>query len=204
MTRQVDFIIVGSGFAGSVMAMILRRLGKSVVMLEKGKHPRFAIGESSTPLTNLLIEEIARKYNLPDLASFSKWGTWQSTHPEIACGLKRGFTFYKHAFGRELDFADRTQQLLVAASPHDRIADTHWYRPDFDAYLAQSAKTLGVDLIEGACGEWRVANEKRWTLEGEANGESFKVESDFLIDASGPRGFLFRHFGAVESRAGFA
>src|ERR1051325_4724960 len=133
----IDFIIVGSGFAGSIMAMILKRLGKSVAVLEKDRHPRFAIGESSTPLANLLLEELARKYDLPELAGFSKWGSWQKAHPEIACGLKRGFTFYKHEFGREVDFHDRTQQLLVAASPHDRIADTHWHRPVVYAALAR-------------------------------------------------------------------
>jgi len=47
-----DIAIVGSGFAGSLLAMIARRLERSVILLERFKHPRFAIGESSiTPLT---------------------------------------------------------------------------------------------------------------------------------------------------------
>jgi FADH2 O2-dependent halogenase len=189
--RKVDVIVVGSGFAGSILAMILRRLGGSVLMLEKGKHPRFAIGESSTPLANLLLEELAARYNLPDLATFSKWGTWQAAHPEIACGLKRGFTFYKHEFGREVDFADRTQQLLVAASPHDRIADTHWYRPDFDAYLAQQARALGAELIEETSFELKRA-EAGWMVSGQSPSGAFSREAGFVIDASGPRGCLFK------------
>jgi FADH2 O2-dependent halogenase len=60
-----------------------------------------------------------------------------------------------------------------------------------------------VELIEGASGEWRVANEARWKIEGEADGRRFGVEADFLIDASGPRGFLFRQFGFEECRGGF-
>src|SRR4051812_37131347 len=197
--RKFDVVIIGSGFGGSIMAMILRRLGRTVLILEKGKHPKFAIGESSTPLANLLLEEIARKYDLPDLGTFSKWGTWQAAHPEVACGLKRGFTFYKHEFGREVDFSDRSQQLLVAASPHDRIADTHWYRPDFDAHLAGKARVLGAELIEAASGEWRVVSDGRWRIEGKADGKEFAFEADFLLDASGPRGFLYRHFDFAES-----
>ena len=70
-----DVAIVGSGFAGSLLAMILRRQGRSVILLEKGKHPRFAIGESSTPLSNLLLEDLALRYDLPGIAPLTKWGT---------------------------------------------------------------------------------------------------------------------------------
>jgi FADH2 O2-dependent halogenase len=84
---DADVAIVGSGFAGSLAALILRRQGKSVALLERGRHPRFAIGESSTPLANLLIEEIADRWDLPRLRPFSKWGTWRASHPEVACGL---------------------------------------------------------------------------------------------------------------------
>src|SRR5205085_5475889 len=108
------------------------RLGRSVILLEKGRHPRFVIGESTTPLTNLLLEELANRYDLPRLLPLSKWGSWQRAYPQVACGLKRGFTFYHHTFDYSFTSQpDHRDQLLVAASPHDEIADTHWYRPDF-------------------------------------------------------------------------
>ena len=56
---DADFAGVGSGFAGSITAMALAGRGHRVVMIERGRHPRFAIGESATPLTNLLLEELA-------------------------------------------------------------------------------------------------------------------------------------------------
>src|SRR4249919_680520 len=93
---DTDIAIVGSGFAGSLTALALRRRGVRVALIERGRHPRFAIGESSTPLANLLIEEIADRYDLPRLRAFSKWGTWQRARPEVAGGLKRGFTFLFH------------------------------------------------------------------------------------------------------------
>ena len=92
-----DLAVVGSAFAGSLVAMIARRLGQSVVLIERGRHPRFAIGESSTPLANLLLEELATRYDLPRLLPLTKWGAWQLAYPELGCGLKRGFTFYHHA-----------------------------------------------------------------------------------------------------------
>ena len=96
MKTDFDIAVVGSGFGGSLTAMIARRLGRSVILLERGRHPRFAIGESSTPLANLLLEELALRYDLPRLLPLAKWGSWQKTYPQIACGLKRGFTFYQH------------------------------------------------------------------------------------------------------------
>ena len=59
LSATYDIAIVGSGFAGSLLAMIARRCGRSVLLLEKGAHPRFAIGESSVPLANLFLGELA-------------------------------------------------------------------------------------------------------------------------------------------------
>ena len=72
MSEQYDIAIVGSGFAGSLLAMIARRLGRAVDLIERNKHPRMVIGESSTPLTNLLLEDLTTRYNLPALTSLSK------------------------------------------------------------------------------------------------------------------------------------
>ena len=88
----------------SLTALALRRRGRRVALVERGRHPRFAIGESSTPLANLLIEEIADRYDLPRIRAFSKWGTWQRDPPDVAGGLKRGFTFFFHRPGER--FAD--------------------------------------------------------------------------------------------------
>ena len=49
---DADVAVVGSGFAGSLVSLALTRRGRRVVMIERGRHPRFAIGESSTPLAN--------------------------------------------------------------------------------------------------------------------------------------------------------
>lgn len=191
MSADYDIAVVGSGFAGSLLAMIARRLGKSVVLLERGKHPRFAIGESTTPLSNLLLEELATRYQLTNLLPLCKWGTWRKAYPELACGLKRGFTFYHHEPGREVE---RDDQLLVAASPRDGIADTHWYRADVDAFFVSEAQKAGVDYRD----EVRLSGAHESDDEVHVEGASFSVRARFVVDASGPRGFLHQAFALPE------
>lgn len=175
------------------MAMIARRLGHSVILLERGKHPRFMIGESSTPLSNLLLEDIAIRYDLPAIRPLAKWGSWQRSHPEIACGLKRGFTFYHHKPGQpDAPDPERKNQLLVAASPHDRISDTHWFRADFDAFLVQRAQLLGADYIDEVKLDKLTECPNGFVLEGIKHGQPATFCAGFVIDATGPRGFLHR------------
>src|SRR5881409_1201452 len=129
MKESCEIVIVGSGFAGSLMARVLAVLGYDVVLLERGSHPRFAIGESSTPLANLSLERIGVRYGLSDCYQLATHGRWLSHFPQLRRGLKRGFTFYRHHLGEP--FADNgleSERLLVAASPGDALADTHWLR----------------------------------------------------------------------------
>ena len=133
-SHDVDVAVIGAGFGGALTALALRRLGRSVVLVDRGRHPRFAIGESSTPLANILIEELAAKYDLPRVAPLVEVGHLAAAYPDLPVGLKRGFSFFHHALDRPFDDdGSHARQLLVAASPHDAIADTHWYRPAFDA-----------------------------------------------------------------------
>jgi FADH2 O2-dependent halogenase len=183
---------VGSGFGGSLLAMIARRLGLSVALLERGRHPRFAIGESSTPLANLLLEELARRYELPRLLPLTKWGSWQSAYPEIGCGLKRGFSFYHHERDRPFTARpDRSDQLLVAASPHDAISDMHWYRADVDHFFVREAQALGAAYLDEVALDRFTPGEEH-ELEGTRGGQRIAVRARFVVDATGPRGFLHR------------
>lgn len=191
--RDFDLIVVGAGAFGSLTAMIARRLGMEVCLVERGIHPRFAIGESTSPLTNLLLEELADRYDLPRLRPLCQWGTWTRAYPDLPVGLKRGFTFYHHQAGKEFA-ADpgRERQLLVAASPNDDVADTHWRRAEFDHFLVREAQGLGVDYldrVELQSWDYRAGAA---ILEGERRGAPLRLQAPLVIDASGPRGALTR------------
>ena len=146
MTRPFDLAVVGSGFAGSLLAAIARRLGLSVVLVEKGSHPRFAIGESSSPLANLLLEELTERYGLERIRPLAAFGSWVAERPELDCGLKRGFTFYGERPGVAFRARpDRANELLVAASPHDGMGDIHW--------MDWGVARFFVEKTERLCGE---------------------------------------------------
>jgi FADH2 O2-dependent halogenase len=199
MKMKYDIAVVGSGFAGSMLAMIARRLGHSVVLIEKGTHPRVVIGESSTPLANLLFEELCVRYDLPTLKPLAKWGSWQRAHPEVACGLKRGFTFHHHALHGERSFdPEHKDQLLVAASPHNEISDTHWYRAHFDHFLVKEAETIGVDYFDRVALQSCEDEVDGLRLRGERDGNNVEFYAQFVVDATGPRGFLHRALGLSE------
>jgi FADH2 O2-dependent halogenase len=200
-----DLAIIGSGFGGSLLAMVARALDLSVLLVERGRHPRFAIGESTSPLTNLLLEQIARRYRLTRLLPLTTFGEWQRAYPEIGCGLKRGFTYYKHAPGEPFQSrADRANELLVAASPHDEIADMHWLRSDVDHFLVTEAVALGVEYLDETETTLDTVGEGGARATLSRHGERRQVSCRLLVDATGPRGFLHRALGLEEQRfAGF-
>jgi FADH2 O2-dependent halogenase len=187
--------IVGSGFAGSILARVLQVQGHQVLLLDRNCHPRFALGESSTPLAAICLERLAKRYGLEDLHALAAWGHWKERLPHLRCGLKRGFTFYGHTPGRPYkNGIANERRVLVAASPTDAIADTHWLRADVDQHLALQAAATGVELLE----EVELTGlEPRfgggWFLSGTHQQQAVRFETDLLIDASGPGGFLAKH-----------
>src|ERR1044072_6153200 len=53
----VDVAIIGAGPAGVVAAVLLRKAGRSVLVLERQHFPRFSIGESLLPQSMTYLEE---------------------------------------------------------------------------------------------------------------------------------------------------
>ena len=208
VTQSCEVAIVGSGFAGSLLARVLAKLGYDVVLLERGTHPRFAIGESSTPLANLSLQRLASRYGLADCSELATYGGWLRHRPEIRRGLKRGFTFYRHHPGER--FANRafdSERLLVAASMDDLISDTHWLRADVDHHFVREAVAAGVDYRDHVEVETAEFGSDGVRLNGNRHGAAFNLRANFVIDASGPGGFLARQLsipsglGQTETRS---
>lgn len=180
---EADIAILGSGFAGSLAALALQREGFRTVVLDRASHPRFAIGESSTPIADMILRDLSDRYDLPRIQPLSRYGTWKATYPELGVGRKRGFSYFYHKPDRPFEpRGDRSTELLVAASIDDALSDTHWLRADVDAFLADELRHTGIPLLEHA-EITRIEPGKRCLAM--QNGDEMELRSGFVIDATG-------------------
>jgi len=197
---HVDFAILGAGFAGSLMSMIVRRLGYSVALIDKSSHPRFAIGESSTPVANFVLRDLAVRYDFPQLLPLCKFGPWQRHYPKLGCGLKRGFTYFQHLPGQPFRAdSSHSNELSVAASLDNERSDTHWLRADLDAFLADEAQRLDVAYFDQT-ELTDVRRDSPWVIEGRRRGQPLRLRAEFVIDATGEGAVLPRLLNIPSAR----
>lgn len=183
--HQADVAILGAGFGGSLTALLLKQLGLKPLLIERGDHPRFALGESATPLADLVLADLARRYDLPRIAPLAEYGSWQKAYPQLVCGLKRGFSYFHHQAGQPWrPRPAHGSELLVAASLGPGDADTHWLRSQFDHFLMREAEAAGIPYLERTQIH-ELTGGPPWTLLGTSDGRPCTLAAKFLIDASG-------------------
>ena len=168
---QYDLAILGSGFGGSITALIARQMGLNPILIEKNSHPRFSIGESSTPQASIALTSIAEKYNLPRLAPLARYGNLKDTYAELNCGPKRGFTYIHHP--------NTEDSLLIAASPDGYDCDSHWYRADLDSFLVNEVIEADIPYFENT--DVVLEQDGDWHL----SAENFSCNAECVIDATG-------------------
>lgn len=188
MSRRIDVAVLGSGFGGSLLAILLDRIGLSCLVVERGAHPRFAVGESSTPIADLVLRDLAARYDLPWLEPLTRYGPWCRTYPDVGRGLKRGFSYFPHRPGEAFrPYPDHRTELLVAANRDDEHADTQWMRSDVDAFLVARVREQGIEVRERTV----TALERRgdgWRLTLTRGGDVKVVDAGFVVDATGEGG----------------
>jgi tetracycline 7-halogenase / FADH2 O2-dependent halogenase len=192
MITRYDFLIIGSGFASSVLAIVLQRLGYRCVLIEAHQHPRFAIGESSTPIADQILLDLGEDFCLPELSRLGRWATARQI-PDVVVGCKQGFSYF---FADSANDQRPVPMLLVPASPSAAVADSHWHRGSVDHYLAKCAKARGVDLRLQTRVTGLQRDEPGWIVELSTSGSESdvgdveRVAASFVVDGSGPAGVL--------------
>jgi len=171
-------------------------------VVDRARHPRFAIGESSTPIADSILRELTTRFDLPNLTPLCTYGSARRELAHVTVGLKRGFCYFQHQPDQPFDVNLRQgNQLIVAASADDEHSDTHWLRSEVDQFFANQLDEEQIDLFE----ETEIVSIERhngWrVMLCDSTGDS-ALRAGFIIDASGSAGVLLRALGVVKDAAG--
>lgn len=185
-----DCLIVGSGLFGSAAALVLRRSGLRVLVVEAKRHPRFAIGESMVPTTTRGLEWLARTYDVPELRAVSHYLGLR----ELDCAgwPKQAFWFGYSRPGQAMQWSD---QLMYISPGLPQGPDVHVLRADTDAYLVSCFPAYGVEYRDQTVLD-------RLTLESEGVAAKLTshagvetVRARYLLDCTGYASAIARQLG---------
>jgi FADH2 O2-dependent halogenase len=182
-----DVIILGSGMAGSVLGAVLARNGASVLLVDAGVHPRFAVGESTTLYTLKAMRLLAARYGVPELEAITSYEDCLETVGPTA-GTKRHFGFMLHHEGEEPDPAEVNQ----FSPPSKALQTSHLHRPDSDSYLFHTAIRYGCVARQAfRVGEVELGEDEVAVVG--PGGERYTGR--YLVDASGFRSPIAHQLG---------
>ena len=186
-TNDADVIIIGGGPAGSALGTYLAREGHKTLIIEKDIHPRDHVGESLTPSTNLIFEELGFLDKMNDAGFVHKPGTgWNSPRSPLWKFVEVWLFEYP---------------IPNAPQPYTYNAE----RDVMDTMLLRHAHENGAKVLQG------VKVQKVLFEDGRAVGVRAQVtdgwERDLyaklIVDASGRRCFLATQLGMKKKDANF-
>lgn len=186
MEKVYDAIIVGSGVTGSLGATILSKLGYDVLLLEKGQHPRFALGESATPLTTYYFEKFSKQYEIPELKSLSEYSMMKK-ETSLNCGPKELFYYMPHKLD-ETPVKDKIAKDEIVVQT--RTVDLQYDRADLDHYLTKLSQKYGSEYIDNITVKHVLFNEDLVLVKAEKDKQDFEFKGKFIIDSTGFQSLL--------------
>lgn len=176
-----DVAIIGTGIAGGTLGWILAHAGLKVVMIEREHHPKFAVGESTIPQTSMNFSFLSERFGIPELGHLSHFHTLNE-HVTETCGIKRGFNYIYHYFGKPQNPDQQNQTVL---NP-----ECHLYRQEVDAYVTFKAVSAGAALHQRT--EVKTVEIDGAGVRLETSKGLFKAR--YVVDAAGPGSPLAKMF----------
>jgi len=172
-----DVAVIGGGPGGSSTATALARRGRSVVVLERERFPRFHIGESQLPWTNEILRALGVRDTIAGSGFVEKWGA-----------------SFRGPDGPEERYADFSNALETPTPQTFQVL-----REKFDEILLRHSEKSGARVLE----EHRLLDaefDSDGVTLGFADrlGGAGTMRVGVVVDASGRAGILVKRFGRHE------
>ncbi|WLH13224.1 NAD(P)/FAD-dependent oxidoreductase [Pseudomonas hefeiensis] len=161
-TERRQVVVIGAGPSGAIAAALLKRKGHDVLVIERQHFPRFSIGESLLSHCLDFVEE-AGMLDAVNAAGFQRKNGAAFAWGERYSAFDFGDTFSK---GKPTTFQVQ--------------------RADFDKLLADQAALQGVEIRYGQAitrADFTLARPQLGVQR--EDGSEYRVEADFVLDASG-------------------
>jgi flavin-dependent dehydrogenase len=172
--QSYDVIVIGGGPGGSTVATCLARAGRSVLVLEREKFPRFHVGESLLPFSLPIFERIG-------VAEKVRKAGYQ---------VKHGAFFWNEANGsiRPVDFATGIDDRHPSAY---QVKRAH-----FDDLLLRHSEASGAQVREETTVDRVLFEEGRAIgVVARSGGVVEEIRARVVVDASGQTALLSRQLG---------
>jgi flavin-dependent dehydrogenase len=157
----VDVAIIGAGPSGAVAAALLRKAGRSVLVLERQHFPRFSIGESLLPQSMAYLEEA---------------GMLQAV-VEAGFQYKNGAHFVWRDQASSFDFREKHSPGWGTTYQVERAK--------FDEVLIRCAEEQGAEVRFGHMVRAMRTGSAPLLEVVDEGGNEYQVEARFVLDASG-------------------
>jgi flavin-dependent dehydrogenase len=174
MAQFYDAAVIGGGPAGSTVATALARAGRSVIVFEKEKFPRFHVGESLLPFTLPIFDQLGLSEKIRAAGFQEKYGAF----------------FWNAATGG-------TRPVVFEKSWDDRHPMAYQVkRADFDLLLLRHSEEQGaVVREETAIREVLFEGGRAVGVVASGAGGGEEIRARVVVDASGQTALLSRKLG---------
>lgn len=172
--KEADVVVMGGGPAGATASTLIAQQGRSVLLFERERFPRFHIGESLIPETYWVLQRLGMLDKMKQ-SHFVKKYSVQFVNAEGK--LSAPFYFWDN-------------------KPHECSQTWQVVRSEFDTMMLNNAREQGVQAFEGVrvldvLFEGTQATGVRVQTE---DGKAIDVRARVVVDATGQTAFLLNRF----------